>query len=67
MIAVGLLWGLATVIAAIVLSALAIGLWRLIDGYAFTACEWLVDRINDALDRVEPAQRERDEHEDGGP
>ena len=67
MIAVGLLWGLATVIAAIVLSALAIGLWRLIDAYAFAAWELAVDRINDALDRVEPAPRERDEHEDGGP
>lgn len=64
MSAVGLLWGLATVIAAIVLSALAIGLWRLIDGYAFTAYEWLIDRINDALDRVDP---DKDEHMDGGP
>jgi hypothetical protein len=61
---IGLLWALATVAAAALLSALAIGLWRLIDGYAFTAYEWLIDRINDALDRVDP---DKDEHRDGGP
>lgn len=59
-----LAWALTTVAAAILLSVICIGLWRLIDGYAFVAYEWLIDRINDLLDRVDP---DKDEHRDGGP
>lgn len=61
---IALAWALTTVAAAALLSVICIGLWRLIDGYAFGAYEWLVDRINDLLDRVDP---DKDEHRHGGP
>lgn len=61
---IALAWALTTVAAAILLSAICIGLWRLLDGHATSAYEWLIDRINDLLDRVDP---DKDEHRDGGP